>query len=68
MDEEVFENDKADTMLRGSAIMYFLSLPVKDRQLTFRRLPARSRRTKSRLARLWARRLQVSLDQNQLVL
>ena len=31
MEEETFQNDKANVMLKGTAIHYLLALPAKDR-------------------------------------
>ena len=68
MDEKVFKNDKADRMLRGTAIIYLLVLPVKDRASALKRVSVRAKRTKSPLARQWAQRVFDSLTTGRFAL
>jgi hypothetical protein len=68
MDEGVYRDEKTDTALKGSAILYLLQLPAKDRTLVFRRVPARAKRARSAVARKWAQRVSESLSTGRLVL
>jgi hypothetical protein len=66
MDEGTFQDEKADTMLKGSAIAYLLGLPSKDRKAILRRVQTRAKRTRSAVARRWGQRASESLVANQL--
>jgi hypothetical protein len=68
MDEQTFQGEKPDLMLKGTAIMYILGLPAKDRSLVLKRIPPRAKRTKSAVARRWAQRAFNSLTSGRLVL
>ena len=67
MEEQELQNEKADTMLKGTGIAYLLSLPLAERKLVFKLIPIRAKRTTSRLAKAWANRAYESLRQNRLV-
>jgi hypothetical protein len=68
MQEQEFQGEKADTMLRGTAISYLLRLPAKDRTLALRRVSLRAKKVKSPNAKAWTRRLYASLEAGDLVL
>src|SRR5262249_19561795 len=61
MDENIFQDERADTLLKGSAVGYLLVLPAKERGLVFKRIPQRLKRTRSALARRWGQRAHDSL-------
>ena len=68
LDEQEFQSPKADTLLKGLAIEAMLRLPAKDRSLVVKQLPTKAKRTKSAVAKAWARRAQASLVSGRLVL
>jgi hypothetical protein len=68
LDEQEFQSPKADTLLKGLAIECLLRLPAKDRGLALKQLPSKAKRTKSVVAKTWARRAQNSLVAGRLVL
>jgi hypothetical protein len=68
LDEQEFQSPKADTLLKGLAIEALLRLPAKDRSLAVKQIPTRAKRTKSAVAKAWARRTQNSLLSGRLVL
>jgi hypothetical protein len=68
MQEQQFQSEKADTMLKAMAISYLLNLPAKDRTLALRRVSLRAKKVKSPTAKTWTRRLYASLEAGDLVL
>jgi len=68
LDEQEFQSPKADTLLKGLAIQAMLRLPAKDRSFAVKQIPIRAKRTKSAVAKAWARRAQSSLLSGRLVL
>jgi hypothetical protein len=68
MQEQDFQTEKADTMLRATAISYLLTAPAKDRTLALRRVSLRAKKVKSPTAKAWTRRLYTSLETGKLSL
>lgn len=66
--DQEFQGERADMMLKGTAIGYLLGLPAKDRTLIFRRLSLRAKKVKGATAKQWTRRLYSSLEAGTLVL
>jgi hypothetical protein len=68
MNEHEFQSERADKMLKGTAIGYVLMLPKKDRTLAFRRVSLKAKRVKSAVAKKWTKRLYESLEAGRLVI
>jgi hypothetical protein len=68
MNEQEFQGERPDKMLKGTAIGYLLTLPKKDRALAFRRVSLKAKRVKSAVAKKWTKRLYDSLEAGRLVL
>ena len=46
LDEQEFQNPKADALLKGTAIGHLLKLPVKDQKLIFKQITVRAKQAK----------------------
>ena len=68
LDEQEFQNPKADALLKGTAISHLLKLPIKDQRLIFKQSTVREKQAKSVTAKNWARRLLRSLDTGRIVM
>jgi hypothetical protein len=68
MSEQEFQGPDADMLLRALGILELLDLPRSQRNLVFRWLPGRAKRTRSPRARMWAERTYKSLLKDRLVL
>jgi hypothetical protein len=68
MAESDFQGEKADAILRTTAIAVLLELPKLDRQAVYKALPARAKKAKSPRARAWASKAYRSLSAGKLML